>query len=157
MTPYSGRRKTTIQRLIKMRDEKKPITMFTAYDYPTGRRSEDAGIDVCLVGDSLAQVALGYDSTTRLTLDEMIHHTKAVARGSKSPFLVSDMPFGTYHTGTQDTVRNAIRLVREGGAEAVKLEGGHEVVESIHSLTRMGIPAVAHIGLTPQRHTSLQV
>ena len=132
-----------------------PITVLTAYDYPTSLRSENNDIDVCLVGDSLAQVCLGYSSTTRLTLDEMIHHCKAVSRGAKTPFLVADMPFGTYHTGTEDAVKNAVRLIQEGRVEAVKLEGGEEIAKTVHALTSMGIPTMAHVGLLPQRHTSL--
>jgi len=152
---FPGRKKVTIQSLQKMRDTNRPIAMLTAYDYPTGRACDLHGIDITLVGDSLAQVCLGYDSTTRLTLDEMIHHCRAVARGSKNPFLVADMPYGTYHTGVDDTVRNAIRMVREGGVEGVKMEGGLEVVELVKKLTRFGIPVMGHVGLLPQRHTSL--
>jgi len=129
--------------------------MLTAYDYPTGRACEAHGVEITLVGDSLAQVCLGYDSTTRLTLDEMIHHCRAVSRGSKSPFLVADMPFGTYVTGREDAVKNAIRLVREGRVEAVKLEGGLEIVDVVRTLTCNGIPVMAHVGLLPQRHTML--
>lgn len=152
---FPGRKKVTIQSLQTMRDTNRPIAMLTAYDYPTGRACDLHGIDITLVGDSLAQVCLGYDSTTRLTLDEMIHHCRAVARGSKNPFLVADMPYGTYHTGVDDTVRNAIRMVREGGVEGVKMEGGLEVVELVKKLTRFGIPVMGHVGLLPQRHTSL--
>jgi 3-methyl-2-oxobutanoate hydroxymethyltransferase len=129
--------------------------MLTAYDFPTGRACEAYGIDVTLVGDSLAQVCLGYDSTTRLTMDEMVHHCRAVARGSKTPLLVADMPFGSYHTNAEDAVRNAVRLVREGGVEGVKLEGGEEIVETVRKLTMIGIPVMAHVGLLPQRHASM--
>lgn len=150
----SLRSKITLPTLHKMYQEGKPIAMLTAYDYPTGRLCETANVDITLVGDSLAQVCLGYDSTNRLTLDEMIHHCKAVARGSKSPFFMADMPFGTAFT-PEDAVKNAARLIREGGIEAVKLEGGLEVIETVKKLTTYGIPVMGHIGLMPQRASSL--
>lgn len=135
-----------------MRQAGTPITMLTAYDFPTGRACENHDIDITLVGDSLAQVCLGYDSTMRLTMDEMVHHCRAVARGSKNPLLVADMPFGSYHTSVEDAVRNALRLVGEGGVEGVKLEGGMEVVDVVRRLTSIGIPVMAHVGLLPQQH-----
>ncbi|EKM53579.1 uncharacterized protein PHACADRAFT_260006 [Phanerochaete carnosa HHB-10118-sp] len=146
------RKKVTIQHLHHLRNENLPIAMLTAYDFPSGRACEAHEIDITLVGDSLAQVCLGYDSTMRLTMDEMIHHCRAVARGSKTPFLVADMPFGSFHTSTDDAIRNAIRLMQEGGAEGVKIEGGMEVVDVVHRLTVVGVPVMAHVGLLPQRH-----
>ena len=148
-------KKMTIQRIYSMRAKGIPITTLTAYDFPTARQCEQNHIDICLVGDSLAQVCLGYDSTTKLTLEEMIHHCKAVVRGAKTPFLVADMPFGTYLSSPSEAIRNAVRLVQEGGAEAVKLEGGVELAPTVKALTSVGIPVMAHIGLLPQRHVSL--
>jgi len=148
-------KKVTIQYLQQLRKIGTPISMLTAYDYPTGRACETHGVDITLVGDSLAQVCLGYDSTTRLTLDEMIHHCRAVARGSKSPLLVADMPFGTYISSKEEAIRSAVRMVQEGGVEAVKLEGGLEIVDTVQALTTSGISVMAHVGLLPQRHAML--
>ncbi|KAF7350982.1 3-methyl-2-oxobutanoate hydroxymethyltransferase [Mycena sanguinolenta] len=147
--------KVTIQALQKMRDSRIPISMLTAYDYPTALAcSANPSIDITLVGDSLAQVCLGYKSTTQLTLDEMIHHCRAVVRGTTHPMLVADMPFGSYHGSMDEAVNNAVRMVREGQIEAVKLEGGEEIVDLVHRLTSVGIPVMAHVGLLPQRHVS---
>jgi 3-methyl-2-oxobutanoate hydroxymethyltransferase len=135
-------------RLSKERGEK--LVCLTAYDYPTARIVDEAGTDIILVGDSLGNVVLGYDSTVPVTLEEMLHHTRAVRRGVERALLVADMPYGTYHTGEQDAVRAALRLVKEGGAEAVKLEGGRNRVETIRRLVNEEIPVMGHIGLTPQ-------
>ncbi|EAU86404.1 3-methyl-2-oxobutanoate hydroxymethyltransferase PanB [Coprinopsis cinerea okayama7 len=155
-TTPASRKKVTIQTLHSLRQSKTPITMVTAYDYPTALACSSSPLtDITLVGDSLAQVCLGYSSTTQLSLDEMIHHARAVSRGNKHPLLVADMPFGSYQVSVEDAIRNAVRLVREAGVEAVKLEGGQEIVEVVRRLTEVGIPVMAHVGLLPQRHASL--
>lgn len=135
-------------RASKGRGEK--LVCLTAYDYPTARIVDEAGTDVILVGDSLGNVVLGYDSTVPVTLEEMLHHTRAVRRGVERALLVADMPYGTYHTGADDAVRAALRLIKEGGAEAVKLEGGRNRVEVIRRLVAEEIPVMGHVGLTPQ-------
>lgn len=150
------RKKVTIHSLHAQRLAKVPITVLTAYDYPTAKAcSSNPDVDITLVGDSLAQVCLGYDSTIQLTLSEMIHHARAVARGTTHPFLIADMPFGTYQASTTSAVTNAIRLVQEGMVDAVKMEGGSEVVQVVQRLTSMGIPVMGHVGLQPQKHVSL--
>jgi 3-methyl-2-oxobutanoate hydroxymethyltransferase len=132
----------------KLRHE--PITCLTAYDYPSARLVDEAGIDVILVGDSLAQVMLGYDSTLPVTVDEMLHHIRAVRRAVKRALLVADMPYGSYHVDEKEALRNAARLVKEGGAEAVKIEGGEKRADLIRHVIDAEIPVAGHIGLTPQ-------
>jgi len=132
----------------KKRDEK--ITMVTAYDYPSARLVEEAGLDSILVGDSLGMAVLGYETTLPVTMDEMIYHTRAVVRGAPHTFVVGDMPFLSYHRSLEETITNAGRFLQEGGAQAVKLEGGREQCEKIRALVEIGIPVLGHIGLTPQ-------
>ncbi|PWW30332.1 ketopantoate hydroxymethyltransferase [Cytobacillus oceanisediminis] len=135
---------------LKMKQCEEKIVMLTAYDYPAAKQAENAEVDMILVGDSLGMVVLGYDSTVPVTMEDMIHHGKAVKRGAKDTFIVIDMPFMSYHLSIKDTLINGARLIQETGAHAVKLEGGDEVAEQIRSLTKAGIPVVAHLGLTPQ-------
>ena len=135
-------------RAMKQRGEK--IAMLTAYDYATAKLVDAAGIPLILVGDSLGMVVLGYESTIPVTIDEMLHHTKAVTRGAKRALVIGDMPFMTYHVSTEDALRNAARFIQEGGAQAVKLEGGETVAETVNRLVSCGIPVQGHIGLTPQ-------
>ncbi|KAJ1648155.1 cell wall biogenesis and architecture protein [Coemansia asiatica] len=152
----AGRSKATIHTIKKLYRENKPIAMMTAYDYPTAVACEHAGIDLVLVGDSLAMVALGHEDTSQITMDEMLHHSRAVARGTRSGFIVSDLPFGTYHTDESTAVANAIRMIKEGRAEAVKLEAGRRAAPRIDAIVNgAGIPVVGHIGLTPQTAVSL--
>jgi 3-methyl-2-oxobutanoate hydroxymethyltransferase len=131
-------------------DSKNKITCLTAYDYPTARLLDDAGVDILLVGDSLGMTVLGYDSTLPVTMDEMIHHTRAVRRATRHALVVADMPYGSFHVSLDDSVRNAVRLVKEGGAEAVKVEGGERRIELIARLVEAEIPVMGHVGLTPQ-------
>ncbi|MGD7045412.1 3-methyl-2-oxobutanoate hydroxymethyltransferase [Jeotgalibacillus proteolyticus] len=141
--------KTTTD-FMKMKEKNEKVTMVTAYDFPAAKAAEQAGIDMILVGDSLGMVVLGYDSTVPVTLEDMIHHTKAVKRGAPNTFIVVDMPFMTYHLSTQETLKNAARLLQETGADAVKVEGANNVIPMIRSLTEAGVPVMAHLGLTPQ-------
>ncbi|HFK1486851.1 3-methyl-2-oxobutanoate hydroxymethyltransferase [Bacillus cereus] len=135
---------------LKMKEQGEPITMLTAYDYPSAKLAEEAEVDMILVGDSLGMVVLGYDSTVPVTVEDMIHHTKAVRRGAKETFIVTDMPFMSYHVSLQETMVNARRIFQESGAHALKVEGAGEVISTIQYLTNAGIPVVAHLGLTPQ-------
>jgi 3-methyl-2-oxobutanoate hydroxymethyltransferase len=132
-----------------------PLVVMTAYDYAGGLQCESAGVDIILVGDSLGMTVLGYDSTMQVTVADMIHHTKAVRRGAPSSFIVVDMPFGSFQTGTPDALRAAVRLIKETGADAVKLEGGTAVLEIVQHLTQHNIPVMGHVGLTPQTATAL--
>lgn len=134
----------------QMKQNGEPITMVTAYDYAMAKNVCEAGIEMILVGDSLGNVVLGYNSTVPVTMDEMIHHTKAVMRGAQSALVVGDMPFMSYQASLVDGMYNAARFLKETGCAAVKLEGGSEVCELVHKLTQAGIPVVGHIGLTPQ-------
>lgn len=137
----------------KLRGEK--ITCLTAYDYPTARLVDEAGLDMILVGDSLAQVVLGYDSTIPVTLDEMLHHLRAVRRGTRRALLIADLPYGAYHQSEDEALRASIRCLKEGGAEAVKIEGGRKRASLIRRLVDAEIPVMGHIGLTPQSVHSL--
>jgi 3-methyl-2-oxobutanoate hydroxymethyltransferase len=135
---------------LNMKQKKDKIAMLTAYDFPTGKLAEEAKVDLILVGDSLGMVVLGYENTIPVTMDDMIHHTKAVKRGAKDTFIVTDMPFMSYHISKEDTLINAKKVFQESGANALKLEGAGEVIEHIRMLTNAGIPVMAHLGLQPQ-------
>src|SRR5882672_4453681 len=149
-----GNGKVTVPALLQRKTDAnlstQKITCLTAYDYPTARLLDEAGVDVLLVGDSLGMVVLGYDSTIPVTLDEMLHHTRAVRRGTRRALVVADMPYGSYHSDIAESVRNAMRFVKEAGAEAVKVEGGERRLELIVRLTEAEIPVMGHVGLTPQ-------
>ncbi|MER2105836.1 MAG: 3-methyl-2-oxobutanoate hydroxymethyltransferase [Solibacillus sp.] len=140
----------TTSDFLKMKQNGEKIVMITAYDYPGAKFSQDAGVDMILVGDSLGMVVLGYDSTMPVTVADMVHHGKAVRRGARDTFIVVDMPFGSYHGDINETLKTAVRMMQETGADALKVEGGDEVVAVIKKLTSAGIPVVAHLGLQPQ-------
>jgi len=144
------RAKITTHTIQEKKQKRELITCLTAYDYATSRLVDEAGIDMILVGDSLAQVVLGYDNTLPVTMEEMLHHTRAVRRAVKSALVIADMPFGAYHGDINDGVRNALRFVKESGAEAVKLEGGEKRVELVKRVLDAEVPVMGHIGLTPQ-------
>ena len=151
LTPIGEpRQKITVASLREKKHLQQPITCLTAYDYATARLVDEAAIDVILVGDSLAQTMLGYENTLSVTVDEMLHHTRAVRRGVKHALLVADMPYGSYHLSPDEALRNAARFVKEGGAEAVKLEGGEKRADLIRRVIDAEIPVAGHIGLTPQ-------
>ena len=162
VVPNLGNGKITVPDLLQRKSKaagpfSKPekITCLTAYDYPTARLLDEAGVDVILVGDSLSMVVLGHESTLPVTLEDMLHHTRAVRRGTRRALVVSDMPFGSYHTDTSESLRNAVRFVKEAGAEAVKVEGGERRLELIARLTEAEIPVMGHVGLTPQSVNAL--
>jgi len=156
--PHAGNGKVSVPDILSRKtvssagssESQNKITCLTAYDYPTARLLDEAGVDVILVGDSLGMAVLGYDSTLPVTLDDMLHHLRAVRRGTQRALLVVDMPYGSFHVSIEDSVRNAMRLVKEGGAEAVKVEGGERRLELIHRLVEAEIPVMGHVGLTPQ-------
>ncbi len=144
------RKKITPVDIQAMKNEGRKITMLTAYDYPMALLEDRAGIDIILVGDSVGMTVLGYENTIPVTMDEMIHHTKAVSRGAKYALIIGDMPFMSYNTSEREAIINAGRFMKEGGADAVKLEGGAAVKEIVRAIVKAGIPVMGHIGLTPQ-------
>ncbi|HHV52162.1 MAG TPA: 3-methyl-2-oxobutanoate hydroxymethyltransferase [Synergistaceae bacterium] len=147
--------KVTIQQLQKMKAEREKISMITAYDYPSARFVDKVGIEIILVGDSLAMTVMGLDSTVPVTMEEMIHHTKAVVRGVENAMVIGDLPFGSYNQSKEQAIANATRLMKEGGCDAVKLEGGVEMAEITKAIVDAGIPVMGHIGLTPQTISKL--
>ncbi|MBW1674578.1 MAG: 3-methyl-2-oxobutanoate hydroxymethyltransferase [Deltaproteobacteria bacterium] len=149
------RKKITISDLMAKKGQGRKITMLTAYDYPTAQMVDKAGIETILVGDSLGMVVLGYTSTVPVTMEEMIHHTKAVTRGTTYAFVIGDMPFMSYQTGIEKAIENAGRFIKEGECDAVKLEGGSEVAPVVKAIVTAGVSVCAHIGLTPQTATQL--
>jgi len=144
------RKKVTTASLLQKKERRTPITMLTAYDYPTALVEDQVGIDAILVGDSLGMVVLGYENTLPVTMDMMLHHCRAVARGATYSLLIGDMPFMSYQVSASEAARNAGRFLQEGGMEAVKLEGGRERLEAVGAITSAGIPVMGHLGLTPQ-------
>ena len=142
--------KNTVSTLLQQKQSGDKITMLTAYDYTTAKIMDECGVNAILIGDSLGMVMLGYENTLPVTMEDMLHHTAAVARGVQNAFIVADMPFMSYQVSVQEAVQNAGRLIKEGGANAVKLEGGAEVCEQITAIVNASIPVVAHLGLTPQ-------
>ena len=140
----------TINQVKEMKQKGEKISMLTAYDYATAKIVDEVGIPLILVGDSLGMVVLGYESTIPVTMEEMLHHTKAVVRGTKQAMVIGDMPFMTYHVSIEDALRNATRFIQEAGAQTIKLEGGVTVAEKIRRIVDCGIPVMGHIGLTPQ-------
>ncbi len=143
-------KKVTIGQLVLNKQEGKKSVMVTAYDYPGAYLADQAGVDLILVGDSLGNVVLGYDTTIPVTMEDMIHHIRPVAQANQGALIIGDMPYGSYQISTEQAIANAIRLIKEGGADAIKLEGGAEMAPLIKALTAVGVPVMAHIGLLPQ-------
>jgi len=146
----SAELRVTVPALLRKKTRGEKIVMLTAYDHPFARLFDQAGVDAILVGDSMGQVVQGHDTTLPVTLDEVVYHCRAVSRGVRRALVVGDLPFGSYHASAEDAVRSAVRLVKEGGAHAVKLEGGERVADRIAALARLEIPVIGHVGLTPQ-------
>jgi 3-methyl-2-oxobutanoate hydroxymethyltransferase len=144
------RKKVTVPQIVAKKASGQKITMVTAYDYPSARLVDRAGVDIILVGDSLGMVVLGYELTTQVTMKEMLHHTRAVARAKPKALVVGDMPFGSFQVSAEEALKNAVRFIQEGGAEAVKLEGGQAVAPTVARIVAAGIPVMGHVGLTPQ-------
>lgn len=142
--------KISVTTLLQKKKNNEKITMLTAYDYSTAKLLDESGIDILLVGDSLGMVILGYDSTIPVTMDEMLHHTKAVSRGAENAMVIGDMPFMSYQSSVDEALRNAGRFLKEAGANGVKLEGGYEVTDKVKAIVGAGIPVIGHLGLTPQ-------
>src|ERR1700690_1051658 len=163
VAPRAGNGKVTVPDILSRKahslaghfETKQKITCLTAYDYSTALLLDQAGVDILLVGDSVGMVVLGYENTLPVTLDEMVHHTRAVRRGTRRALLVADMPYGSFHVSLDESVRNALRLVKEGGGEAVKIEGGERRIELIARLVEAEIPVMGHVGLTPQSVNAL--
>lgn len=144
------KQRVTAPSLMEMKARGEKISMITAYGYPWARLADEAGIDILLVGDSLGMVVLGYDDTLHVTMEDMVRHTAAVARGTSRALVVSDMPFLSFQVNEEEAIRNAGRLIREGGAQAVKMEGGEHILGAIRRIVDIGIPVMGHVGLTPQ-------
>ena len=150
MSVTQQRPRVTVPRVVEMKARGEKVVMVTAYDTPTARLADEAGVDLLLVGDSLGMVALGYESTIPVTMEEMLHHTRAVAHGARRALVVGDLPFLSYQASADDAILNAGRMLKEGGARAVKLEGGEGVAPLVRRMVGSGIPVVGHVGLLPQ-------
>ncbi len=147
--------KVTIPDVLKAKGEGRKLVMMTAYDYPFGLLADEAGVDIVLIGDSLGMVVMGLDGTVEVTMEHMIHHIRAVVRGCRGPLVIGDMPFMSYNTSIPEAIHNAGRLMKEGGCDAIKLEGGVDFASTIEAIVKAGIPVQGHIGLTPQTASAL--